>query len=245
MTVEKSEEEAYEIFIKQGFSKKAWPTKKAPDDWFYVGNSWLFFSVRGDKQCLQFKDDKDKLLLREQKRIEIFAPRLKDILDSKKGSDKAIGINKKNLVIISLNPSATTFFEMIGKPNDKRKQAVDELKQAVFYGITKRTELQKKPVDLPDTLKRVRRLNEEIKAWIDLEKVSVSYLEFTSWKHLEYRYMQPDNHLSNIRRELLVARETLLNQLDKEAQNNSTIRAFLDSKAIHAVGEILDLTEIM
>lgn len=232
----KSEDEAKTIFEEQGFPEDKWPTVKATDDWFYVGKQWIFFSVRGDKQCLEYKSDKGRHLLDEPKRMEIFAPRLVDILDNKNDCGKALGLSAENLIILCLNPSATSYTGMSGIPND-------ELKHAIFYGISKRTELQCKPVDVQDILKRVRRLGEEIKAWSSLQ--NNAFYEFTSWGHFEYRYYQPDGTHDNAIRELITTRRTLLNRLEKEASRNDSVRALLNSNIVLTETDVLTLTDIV
>ena len=233
----KSPAEAKDIFIAQGFPADEWPTGKARDDWFCVGSEWLFFSARGDKQCLQFQDEHAHLL-RNAKRIEIFAPRLVEILGNKDGSGDKLAITSDNLAVILLNPSAAPFTQMKGKPDI-------ELEQATFYAITKRTELQGKPVDLPDALKRIRRLPEELVAWVQIQKQARASLECTAWQHSEFRYFQPGGNKQDAVRELLTARDRLLREMQAAASANPTFASLLRSDVIRSAEEVLKITDIV
>ena len=214
-----------------------WPTPKAPENWFVVGRHWLFLSVRGDRQCLRFQEDNGELVLRSPKRVEIFAPRLVDILNLK--SETNIGLWPDNLVVLLLNPSATKYREMAGDRPD------EDLKQATFYAITKRTELQRKPVDVPDAQKRVRRLPAEVAAWVEIGKlVGEPCVEYTSWQHFEFRYHQPDSCPADAKRELIEARDTILAGLNKVG-NIPPVQALLSSGGIRSVTEILGLADIV
>jgi hypothetical protein len=212
-----------------------WPTPKAPERWFVVGQHWLFISVRGDRQCLRFQEDDGKSVLRSPNRVEIFAPRLIDILKS----ETSIGLRPDNVVVLLLNPSANKYGDMgAGRPDE-------DLKQATFYAITKRTELQRKPVDVPDAQKRVRRLSDELDAWVEIGKlVGSSCIEYRSWQHFEFRYHQPNSSPTNANRELLAARDTILAGLNKVG-HIPAVQALLSSSAIRSATEILELTDIV
>ena len=234
-----SEPDAIELFRSDlSDSSVQWPTPKAADDWFVLGERWLFFSVRGDKQCLRFKDDDNRQVLRSQKRIEIFARRLLDILVDN-GSRSALGLCLDNLVLLLLNPSAKNYSNMGNSP-DK------DLRQSTFYAITKRTELQRKPVDVPDAQKRVRRIPEELAAWVQIKKtLGKSCVEFTSWQHFEFWYLQPDGSPADARRELLSARDTVLARLYDRAKDSPAVDRLLHSDVVRSPAEILELTDIV
>ena len=204
------------------------------EDWLEVGNEYCFFSVRKDRQCLRFKID-GKRVLNKPKRIEIFAPRLLDILKNKKGSGAAIGLNLHNILLIFLNPSTSRYSEMNTPDN--------VLEQATFYAITKRTELQRKPVDLADAFKRIKRLSDELAAWKDLQGAVPKYVECTKWKHYEFRYLQPDNNPWNANRELVSTRETLITAFEKSGHH--LFKQLVESKVIRSVEQVLQLSDIV
>lgn len=181
-----SESDAIDLYHREAPGATPWPTPKAANNWFAIGEHWLFMSVRGDRQCLRFKEDNGTPVLRSRRRIEVFGPRLLDILRNKNGCQSRIDLNPSNVVILLLNPSAQTYDEMSGSPDD-------DLKQATFYAITKRAELQGKPVDVPDSQKRVRRLADELQAWVSLKHLDkLCCLEYTAWPHFEFRYHQSE-----------------------------------------------------
>ncbi len=232
------EPDAIDLYQRDAGNAGAWPTPKAPLDWFVLGASWLFMSVRGDRQCLRFAEDDGTAVLRSRRRVEVFAPRLLDILKNTDGCQSKINLTPDNVVILLLNPSTNSYDKMSSSPDD-------DLKQATFYAITKRTELQGKPVDVPDAQKRVRRLPDELAAWVDLKQlVGQSCVEYTAWQHLEFRYHQPDRSLASARRELLSARDTILTGL-YSAQSNPIIQRLLSSDVIRSSAEILELTDIV
>jgi hypothetical protein len=236
-----SEQAAIKLFEKEAKGEE-WPTHPAEPNWFVFGDHWLFFSAGGDRQCLRFKDAENHLLLRSQMRVEIFAPCLRDILNDDKKSGQ-VGLRKEKLVALLLNPSATSYKDM--KKADE-PEPDEDLKQATFYAVTKRTELQRKPVSVPDAQKRVRRLPEELKAWVKIMGlISDPAIEFTSWQHFEFRYHQPDGSLEDARRELLSARDTVLAGLYNRATESPVVRRFLDSGVIRSSAEILELTGIV
>lgn len=227
-----SEKEAKLIFAEE-FGKGNWPKSKVDEKWFHVGRQWIFFCVRADKQLLQIRDEKGAQLSHQQKRIEIFAPRLIDILRNRKNSGRAVGLSPNNVVIICLNPGATSYSRMT--------QATEELKQVTFYGVTKRSELQRNPVDIPDALKRVRRLDEELKAWQRLKEMVPNFVECTSWCHFEFRYHQPSGTLADARRELRSARETLIegiSQLKDETAKQAVLGIMRSEKGITKLKDI-------
>lgn len=57
-----------------------WPTPKAPLAWFLVGKHWLIIGGPGDRQCLQIRRDNGSSILDTAKRVEVYSPRLCDIL---------------------------------------------------------------------------------------------------------------------------------------------------------------------
>jgi hypothetical protein len=232
------EAEAIDLYLREAASAGPWPTPKAPDDWFVIGDRWLFISVRGDRQCLRFEEEDGKPVLRSPRRVEVFAPRLLDLLKDRDGCQSRIDLKPGNVVILLLNPSATSYDRMAGSPDA-------DLTQATFYSITKRTELQNKPVDIPDAQKRVRRLRDELAAWIEIKRlVGSSCVEYTRWQHSEFRYYQPDGSQAAARRELLSARDTVLAGL-YEARRDPVVKRLLASDVIYSSAEILELTDIV
>ena len=220
-------------------SAPPWPGPKAPDDWFVVGGRWLFFSVRGDRQCLEFRDEKGRQVLRSSRRVEIFGPRLLDILNDRDGSRGAVGLSPENLVVFLLNPSARRYDEMATGPDE-------DLKQATFYAIAKRTELQGKPVDVPDVQKRVRRTAEELEAWVEIKaRLGACCVECTGWKHFEFRYHQPHGSFTDARRELISARDTVLQGLREQARRCAAVRRLQASGIILSPQEVLLLKNIV
>jgi hypothetical protein len=233
-----SEPDAMDLFHREVGNDSEWPTPKAPADWFVLGDHWLFLSVRGVRQCLRFSEDDGTAVLRSSRRVEVFAPRLLDILKNKRQCRKKIDLRPDNVVILLLNPSSDSYKEMANSPDE-------DLKQATFYSITKRMELHGKPVDIPGAMKRVRRLTEELAAWVKIkEAVGVSCLEFKAWQHFEFRYHQPESSLASSRRELLSARDTILAELYR-FQSNPVIERLLSSGVIRTSKEILELTDIV
>jgi len=232
------EPDAIDLYVREAASAGPWPTPKAPTDWFVIGDHWLFISVRGDRQCLRFAEKEGRPVLRSSRRVEVFAPRLADLLKDRDGCQSKIDLKPDNVIILLLNPSATSYDTMASSPDD-------DLRQATFYSITKRTEFQRKPVDIPDAQKRVRRLPEELVAWIEIKRlVGPSCVEYTRWQHSEFRYYQPDGSQAAARRELLSARDTVLAGL-YEAQTNPVVQRLLASDVICSSGEILELTDIV
>jgi len=232
------ESDAIDLYQQDAPSAPPWPMPKAVRNWFVLGAHWLFMSVRGDRQCLRFAEDDGRLVLGSRRRIEVFGPRLLDILRNRNGCQSKIGLKPSNVVILLLNPSAQTYDKMSGSPDD-------DLKQATFYAITKRAELQGKPVDVPDSQKRVRRLPDELQAWVNLKHiVGQSCVEYTAWPHFEFRYHQPKRGVETARRELLSARDTILAGLH-DAQSNPVISSMLSSDVIRTSAEILELTDIV
>jgi len=236
-----SEPDAAALFAKATADKPVpWPTPKAPANWFVLGKHWLFFGVRGDRQCLRFEeDDGRRPVLRSQKRVEVFAPRLLDILNNRDGVQGKISLSPDDLVVLLLNPSQTSYDDMTTGPDE-------DLKQATFYAITKRTELQSRPVDIPDAQRRVSRIADELTAWNDIKKlVGKSCLEFRSWKHFEFRYHQPDGSPADARRELLSARDVVLAKLYEASGSSPVVQRFLDSDVVLSPAEILQLNDIV
>ena len=234
-----AEADAAELFSAQTAKNPTpWPgPKKAPPNWFVVGDRWLFLGVGGDRQCLQFEDDEGRAVLRSQKRIEVFGPRLLDIL--KLGSQSEVGLSPENLVVLLLNPGVRTYDQMGNAPDP-------DVKEATFYAVTKRTELQHKPVDLPDAQQRVSRIPDELPAWVEIKNmVGNACIEFTSWRHFEFRYHQPNGNATDARRELLSARDLIMKKLYEAAATSPVVRAFLDSNAIRSPEEILELDDIV
>lgn len=232
------EPDAIDLYHRDTRSAGAWPTPKAPTDWFILGDRWLFISVRGDRQCLRFAEDDGTAALRSSRRVEIFAPRLIDILNNREACQTKIDLKPDNVVILLLNPSAASYDKMAGSPDE-------DLRQATFYAITKRMELQGKPVDIADAQKRVRRLPDELAAWVDLKRlVGHSCVEYTAWQHFEFRYHQPDRSLASARRELLSARDTILAGL-YSVQSNPVVQRLLSSDVIRTSAEILELADIV
>ncbi len=161
-----------------------------------------------------------------------------DILKNRDGCQSKIDLKPDNVVILLLNPSANSYDKMSGSPDE-------DLKQATFYAINKRTELQGKPVDVPDAQKRVRRLPDELTAWIELERlVGPSCVEYTAWPHFEFRYHQPERSVQSARRELLSARDTILTGL-YGAPSNPAVKKLLSSDGIRTSAEIMELTDIV
>jgi hypothetical protein len=232
------ESDAIDLYQRDAPSATPWPEPTAAPDWFVLGAHWLFMSVRGDRQCLRFAEDDGTPVLRSRQRIEVFGPRLLDILQDRDGCQSRIGLTPDNVVILLLNPSAQSYDKMSGSPDD-------DLKQATFYAINKRTELQGKTVDVPDSQKRVRRLPDELVAWVDLKHlVGQSCVEYTAWPHFEFRYHQPEQGVEIARRELLSARDTILAGL-YAAQSNPVIKSMLSSDVIRTSAEIVELTDIV
>jgi hypothetical protein len=220
-----SEPDAFYLYKRETGSAGAWPTPTAPTDWFILGDHWLFIGVRGDRQCLRFAEDDGTAVLRSSRRVEVFAPRLLDILNDRDACQMRIDLGPDNVVILLLNPSAASYDEMASSPDE-------DLKQATFYAITKRMELQGKPVDIPDAQRRVRRLADELVAWVALKGlVGQSCIEYTAWQHFEFRYHQPDRSLASARRELLSARDTIVAGLNS-VQSNPVLQRLLSSDAI-------------
>jgi len=216
----KSEDDTKKIFQLEGFQEKEWEFNVDKDDWYKEGPKWIFFSVRGKRQCLRYKDENDKLFLESPKRIEIFAPRLLQILNDPV-TLKTIGLKKEELFIIILNPTEISYTTLLDSDFG--------LREAVFYGITKRTELQGKPVNIPDTLKRVKDISDELKAWKELiTDFKDNVIEIKSWKHFEFCYYQPNKEASDAKRELRLARDRILVEFGKNANFNvlkNTIRS--------------------
>lgn len=235
-----SEPDAAELFAKETVGQSvAWPAPTAPSGWFVLGERWLFIGVRDDRQCLRFQEDNGRPLLRSQRRVEVFAPRLLDILNDRDGSQSKISLSTDNLVVLLLNPTPTSYEAMTDEPDEL-------LRQAMFYAITKRSELQRKPVDIPDAQKRISAIKDELMAWKAIKKlVGVSCLEFRSWKHFEFRYHQPDGSPADSRRELLSARDVILAKLHRAAQTSPVVSQFLDSNVIRSSAEILQLNDIV
>lgn len=232
-----SESDAIALYQSDVPNAPQWPTPKAANDWFVIGEHWLFMSVRGDRQCLRFMEDDGTPVLHSRRRIEMFGPRLLDILKNKECQSK-IDLTPDNVIILLLNPSAQTYDEMSGSPDD-------DLKQATFYAITKRTELQGKPVDVPDSQKRVRRLADELQAWVSLKHLDKQCcVEYTAWPHFEFRYHQPKRGMEAAQRELLSARDTILAGL-RNAQSTPLIKSMLSSDIIRSSEEILELRDVV
>ena len=120
----------------------------------------------------------------------------------------------------------------------------DVLRQATFYATTKRTELQGGVVVLAEVFsKRMGRLGEELDAWRDLMRTIPDVVECTSWKHYELRYFQPDGSPWNAARELLLAREALLERMREKVPG---VLDLLDrTGAIRTVEEILKLDDVV
>jgi hypothetical protein len=170
--------------------------------------------------------------------VEIFAPRLLDILSNRDACQTKIDLKPENLLILLLNPSAASYDKMAGSPDG-------DLKQATFYAITKRMELLGKPVDIPDAQNRVWRLPDEMAAWVDLKRlVGQSCVEYTAWQHFEFRYHQPDRSLASARRELLSARDTILAGLHS-VQSNPVVQRLMSSDVIRTPAEILELPDFV
>lgn len=232
------EPDAIDLYQRDVADAEPWPTPKAHLDWFVFGEHWLFMSVRGDRQCLRFAEDDGRPVLRSRRRVEIFAPRLLNILNNKDECQSKIDLTPDNVIVLMLNPSAKSYETMSDSPDD-------DLKQATFYAINKRTELQGKPVDIPDTQKRIRRLPDELTAWVNIKHVvRQSCVEYMNWPHFEFRYYQPDHSGQSARRELLSARDTILAGL-YGAQANPVIKSLLSSDVIRTSAEILELTDIV
>jgi hypothetical protein len=232
------EPDAIDLYNRDVSDAGPWSTSETDPDWFVLGAHWLFMSVRGDQQCLRFAEEDGTSVLRSHRRVEVYAPRFLDILTNKANCQNVIDLTPENVVILLLNPSAQSFGKMLGSPDD-------DLKQAAFYAITKRTEMQGKPVDVPDSQKRVRRLPDELAAWCALKSlVGPTCVEYTAWPHFEFRYHQPKQGVQSARRELLSARDTILARLYDE-QSNSVIKSLLSSDIIRTSAEILELTDIV
>jgi hypothetical protein len=230
------EEDASELYPDGATDAPPWPSPVAPDGWFVVGDNWLFMEVRGDRQCLRILEEDGTPSLRAPRRIEVFAPRLVDILNDKGGAGTKADFRAENLVVLLLNPTSESYDAMDGKPTD-------DLRQATFYSVTKRTELRDKAVDLPDTQKRVRLLHEELAAWTQIKAlVGDCCIEYIEWNHAEFRYHQPVSDAKAATRELRLARETVIKGL-REAPPSPAVTWLLTSGVIRTPAEITKLLE--
>ncbi len=209
-----------------------------------IYENWAFFEVRKKKQLLEFRRKK-KLELRLPRRIEVFAPVLVEILGSRPAMER-IGLapGEEQLIAILLNPSSVSFSTEAGSELDY-SLLERELRQAVMFATTERTRQQGKPIDFADSLERARNTNAELNAWRALHtmKNTVQIVECRGWKHFEFRYHQPSGSELDARRELAMARETLLEEFRKQAP--TALGRLQSMKALRAVEEILGLTSIV
>ena len=112
-------------------------------------------------------------------------------------------MDPRRMVLLVLNP--TNF------PLEAMANPTTELALSVFGATTERAKAQGKPVDLVETLERVRSLDAELAAWRSiLRNSNLIKAECRRWSHFEYLYYVPERTLRAAFAELFRARETVL-----------------------------------
>ncbi|MGA7720536.1 MAG: hypothetical protein WCA84_05090 [Ignavibacteriaceae bacterium] len=175
--------------------------KSSKENDIRVYKDWSFFKVRNEQQCLKHTEiskDPSKSI-----RVEIFAPVLLEMIENISSLGNAFSLN--NLFFIFLNPTSESFVKM-------RKPST-ELKLATHTAIVERYRAQGKIIDLADVSKRIKYLDDELKAWQEIIRIPSRYIECMKWSHFEYRYSANNLSISDSKEELIQARDTIINNI--------------------------------
>lgn len=209
-------------------------SEEVPEKDLYIFEKCSFLKVRGANQYLEHIDEAKR---NESLRIEIFAPLFVQMFQNREKIKNAFVLTPENIVVLLLNPTFDSY-------RDMRKPST-QLLSATLVSTIERSRLQKKGVDLADSLARIERLPEELDAWREMFKIlPVNIIECKKWSHFEFRYSVPGNTLCNARNELIRARESVLLAIEKAERIDEGFKEAV-KKIMRTPAEIVELSDIV